>query len=308
MSKSKREIFKKNRAVVAAAVEDSWEKIASDVAQERDELKKQVENLKNNSSANDIVDIDPENCENWLYADRSEFELGDLNGLAEDIKANGQLQPAIVRKRSSTENLYEVIAGERRWRACKLAGVPLKAVIIDADDDKCIVIQTSENKNEALSPYSLSKAYQKMMETQGISQNKMAEILSIPKSSFGDLLAFSRVPNELWIEVSDMSKVSQTTAAFIAKMCEQNPSLLKTFKSISADIREGRSVRYLEKKIQKSALNKLQNRNRTYVYKNEDGKVLFRITDAGRVTLTEEVTSKYSIEVIQKKLAKALSQ
>ena len=303
----------KKKAAASAFMKDSslsWQNMAQKHINESEELSKQVEDLKRDISQLEkegIIEVSTSDCSNWSYSDRSDFELGDLEDLADDIKKNGQLQPAIIRKHADKEDKYEVIAGERRWRACKLAGIPLKAVVTDADDSRCIVIQTSENKNEALCPYSLSKAYLKMMDGKNISQNKMAEILSIPKSSFSNLLSFNRVPKEIWLDVGDMSKVSAKTASYMASECEKDPTVIKSFRAIAQDIREGRSLRYLEKKIQKSLVNKLQNRNKTYVSKNSEGKVLFRITDAGRVTFTEEVTSKLSVEEIQNKILAALT-
>jgi ParB family chromosome partitioning protein len=73
-----------------------------------------------------IIKIDPKSCICWEYADRQEFEMGDLNKLANDILMNGQLQPIIVREVG--EN-YEIIAGQRRWRACKIAGINVKAIV-----------------------------------------------------------------------------------------------------------------------------------------------------------------------------------
>ena len=293
----------------------NWKQMAQEHIDESDKLKKEMELLNkkindlNSKNSGCIFEVSADKCKNWKYADRNDFELGDIESLAEDIKINGQLQPVILRKLDSSfecEYEYEVIAGERRWRACKLAGIKLKAVLTDADDTKCLVLQTSENKKETLSAYSLSKTYMKMMKDKEISQNKMADILSIPRSTFGNLMAFNRVPTELWNEVADMSKVSSKTAGFIAAEYEKDRNLLRTFINLSGEIRQGKSIDFLNEKIRKSKINKLQNRNKTYVCKSEEGKVIFRITSSGRVTLSSDVINKYSIEEIQERLAAAL--
>jgi len=301
---NKKELFKKNRA--ALQIDEDWESIADELAKERDVLKNKIEELK--KSPSEIISIDPDLCVNWFYSDRNEFELGDIQELAEDIKRNGQLQPAIVRKVESLDinNKYEVIAGERRWRACSIAGLGLKAIVTDANDAECLVIQTSENKKESLSSYSLAKVYSKIMEDKKISQNNLSELLGIPKASLSNLLSFNKVPEEIWDEVKDMSQVSPKTAAFIVAHTNKGKEYTKAIKSLASHIREGRGVRFLEKCLDKYFSNKKLDRNRTYVQKNEEGNVLFRITENGRITLGDYVQNKYSIEEVKEKLVAAL--
>ena len=300
---NKKEMFKRNRA--ALQIDEDWEIIAEDIAKERDGLKKEIEELKGTSS--DMVSIDPNLCVNWAYSDRNDFELGDIDELAEDIKKNGQLQPVIVRKVPSLDDRYEIIAGERRWRACSLAGVPLKAIVTDSNDTDCLVIQTSENKKKSLSLFSLSKVYMRMMKDKNISQNKMAELLNIPKGSFSQILSFNKVPNEIWATVKDMSNISARTANYIARECEKGNDYVQAFQSLSEYIREGRGIDFLSNKIDKYFSNKKQNRSRTLVQKNKDGKVLFRITETGRITLNEYVTKKYSVDEIAARISEVLA-
>jgi ParB family chromosome partitioning protein len=62
----------------------------------------------------EIQSIDPKQCKRWKFADRSDFEFGKIWELAEDIKRNGQIDPAIIRPVKDPEYRYEVIAGSRR--------------------------------------------------------------------------------------------------------------------------------------------------------------------------------------------------
>ncbi len=299
---SKKEQFQKNRA--ALQIDEDWENIADEIAHERDMLRQEIEQLKNTPS--DIISVDPAICFNWAYSDRNDFELGDIDELSADIKRNGQLQPAIIRKIDSLDEKYEIIAGERRWRACSLAGIKLKAVMTDANDSDCLVIQTSENKKESLSAYSLSKVYVKLMKDKKISQNKLAELLGISKATMSNMLSFDKVPQDVWGQVGDMSKVSSRTAVFIATEIAKGAEYLSAILSLVPQIREGKGWQILENNLNKHFSNKKLNRNRTYVQKNKDGKVLFRITETGRITLGEHVRSRFSIEEVQKKLSDML--
>lgn len=299
---NKKEMFKRNRT--ALQIDEDWESIADEIAKERDVLKKQIEELKRTPS--EIIEIDPGICVNWAYSDRNDFELGDIEGLSDDIKRNGQLQPAIVRKVDSLDDKYEVIAGERRWRACSIAGVSLKAIVTEASDAECLVIQTSENKKESLSGYSLAKVYSKMMNDKKISQRQLSEMLGVPRATLQNLLAFNNVPDEIWKEVQDMSQVSPKTAGFIVTQINKGEEYIAAIKSLASHLREGRGVRFLEKCLDKYFSNKKLNRNRTYVQKNSDGKILFRITETGRITLGDFVKNKYSIEEVKDKLVDML--
>ncbi|WP_115304260.1 ParB/RepB/Spo0J family partition protein [Legionella beliardensis] len=99
------------------------------------------------------------------------------------MRLNGQLQPAIIRKIESLDFKYETIAGERRWRACKLAGIKLQAIITNEDDAGCLIIQAIENKRKSLSSYSLAIVYAKLMKDLNLSQNELSRRLNILKSS-----------------------------------------------------------------------------------------------------------------------------
>ena len=84
-----------------------------------------------------IVKLDPRACTRWKYADRSSFEFGDTNSLADDIKANGQITPIFVRElKNDPKFKYEVIAGSRRFQACLNANLMIDAIITDVSDSK----------------------------------------------------------------------------------------------------------------------------------------------------------------------------
>ena len=303
MNKNK---LKKMKDSIFLDTDGDWESIASEISKERDELKCELNRIKDKKPGHSI-EVDPKRCKNWYYSDRSAFELGDIEDLSEDIKKNGQLQPVIVRKIEHLDYDYEVIAGERRWRACKLANIPMKVEVTDKDDTGCIVIQTSENKKQSLSPYSLSKVYLKIMQDSGISQNKMATELSIPNSTFKDILSFTRVPQEVWDAVEDMSRVKPRTAAYIAKEAAKGQEYIQAFLALANKIREGAGADTLEKHIYKHMSNKKLDRNATYSYKNDSGELLFRISTQGRITLSKIITDKYSSDTIGEKLKEIFS-
>ena len=110
-----------------------------------------------------------------LNQPRKRFDQDALADLAESIRVHGIIQPLTVRRLSS--GYYQIIAGERRWRAAKLAGLAeVPAVIIEADDRKVMELGLIENlQREDLNPAEEARGYQVLMEEYGLTQEQVAE-------------------------------------------------------------------------------------------------------------------------------------
>jgi len=195
-----------------------------------------------------IKEIDPLECINWKYADRQNFEMGDLHELALNISDNGQVQPIVVRE---VNGKYEVIAGERRWRACSLINKKVKAIIKNITDEDAFILQAAENIKQELSHYSQSISYYKILGEEKISQRTLAKRLGISKSSLSNLLSFSSIPNELWDAVGDMKKVTIKTACFIKKLLDIDPNILVELILIAREIQKGAGSAKIKKLLEK---------------------------------------------------------
>lgn len=202
-------------------------------------------------NTNIIQTIDPVDCVNWRYADRQNFEMGDLQELANNIAENGQVQPIIVRL---VNNKYEVIAGERRWRACALINKNIKAIIMQLSDEDAFILQSAENIKQELSNYSKSMSYYKILSDEKLSQRTLAKKIGMSKSTLNNLLAFAGVSNDLWHAVGDMRKVTIKTACFIKQLLENNPELLNKFIEISHEIQKGAGTNKLKKLLQQQEI------------------------------------------------------
>ena len=236
-----------------------------------------------------ISDIDSNLCDNWKYADRNNFELGDLESLARDIKENGQIQPIIVRKKS--DGRYEVIAGERRWRACKLLKIAVKAIISDKDDLNAFIMQSSENSKKDLSPYSRSISYGKILEEKVTTQNKLAEKLGISKSSFSELLSFSMIPHTLWDAVGDMTKVSISTASYIRKVINEDKRNIEKLILFADKIRSGVGKKSINQYL--SSKDEVKKR----IIKDGNGSVILTVSK-DKIIFSESSLNKINIDDI----------
>lgn len=142
-----------------------------------------------------------------LNQPRKRFDDEALADLAESIKQYGVLQPLLVRRLSS--GYYQIIAGERRWRASKLAELKeVPAVIIEADDKKVMEIGLIENlQREDLNPMEEAKGYQVLMEEHGLTQEGVAERMGKSRPTIANSLRLLGLPDAIQalLEQGDLS-------------------------------------------------------------------------------------------------------
>ena len=129
---------------------------------------------------------------------RKTFDKEALQLLADSISQYGVLQPIIVREDGFTANSYEIIAGERRWRAAKLAGLSeIPAVIVDGDELKAAQISIIENvQREDLNPVEEAMAYDALIEKFGLKQEEVAQQVGKSRSTVANMLRLLELPDE----------------------------------------------------------------------------------------------------------------
>lgn len=131
-----------------------------------------------------------------LLQPRSVFDSAKLEELASSIRANGVVQPVLVRRKGAR---FELIAGERRWRAAKLAGLAeIPAVVKSVADDKILEIALIENiQREDLNPIEEAKAYKRLIETLGLRQETVAERVGRDRSYVTNYLRLLKLPDDI---------------------------------------------------------------------------------------------------------------
>ena len=127
---------------------------------------------------------------------RTHFDEASLQSLAESIRSHGIVQPLLVRRRGDG---YELIAGERRWRAAKLAGLAKVPVVVkEVPDDSLLEIALIENiQREDLNPIEEAQAYKKLIETVGLTQEALASRVGRDRSYITNYLRLLRLPDDL---------------------------------------------------------------------------------------------------------------
>ncbi len=137
---------------------------------------------------------------------RSIFDDAKLDDLAKSIRSNGVVQPVLLRRKGSR---FELIAGERRWRAAEKAGLTkIPAVVRNVSDDKVLEIALIENiQREDLNPIEEARAYKKLIETLGLTQETVGERVGRDRSYVTNYLRLLKLPEDIQ-ELLQLGRIS----------------------------------------------------------------------------------------------------
>lgn len=219
-----------------------------------------IEEAKTNDQ---IVEIDLSELRANPYQPRKNFDEEALNELASSIKEHGVFQPIIVKKSIKG---YEIIAGERRFRASKLAGMQtIPAIVKDFSDEEMMQIALLENlQRENLTSIEEAKAYKSIIESMNITQDELAKKVGKSRSHVTNILGLLKLP----ASVQDMvlyNKLSMGHARVLSKLDDP-----KTIEDLAQRvITEDLSVRKLESLVydnEEKEVKTKKNSNNEYKY------------------------------------------
>ena len=209
----------------------------------------------------EIVDLNVDEIRPNPYQPRTVFDNKSLNELALSIKENGVFQPIIVKKSIKG---YELIAGERRLRASKIAGLDtIPAIVRQLDDAKMAEIALLENlQRENLNVLEEAKAYKKLIEELDLTQEELSRKVSKSRSHITNIIGILRLPKEVQDMILD-NKLTMGHARTLSKLNDDD-EIIKMAKEI---VEGSLPVRETEKMTDNSAKKKVQKRTRNTEYK-----------------------------------------
>jgi len=122
----------------------------------------------------EVLDVQIELIQPGQQQPRTTFHQAKLDELAQSIRASGIIQPLLLRRRGG---MFELVAGERRWRAAQMAGLRhVPAIVRDIPDDKLLELALIENIQRAdLNPVEEANAYKRLIESLGLTQEEVAQ-------------------------------------------------------------------------------------------------------------------------------------
>ncbi len=184
---------------------------------------------------------------------RKIFDKNSLEDLSQSIKVQGIIQPIIVRKKG--ENNYEIVAGERRWRASQLAKLhEVPVVIKDIDDKTALEFAIIENVQRSdLNAIEESNGYKNLIERYNYTQDQLAEVVGKSRSHIANTIRLSSLPNE----IQDMVKNNLLSAGH-ARCLINVPNNVELAREIISKNLSVRQSEVLSKKYQFSNVKKLK--------------------------------------------------
>ena len=187
----------------------------------------------------DINDIKPNSNQ-----PRKTFDEDKLNELAASIEEHGLIQPLVLRK---AEKGYEIVAGERRWRAARKIGIrEIPCIVRELTDEENMLLAIIENmQREDLNPIEEAEGIRQMIETYGLTQEEVSKSVGKSRPYIANSLRLLRLPETVIKYVEDGS-LSTGHAKAIAAVSDEK----KQIELAEVAIRDGLSVRQLEKLAQ----------------------------------------------------------
>ena len=204
------------------------------------DLEEMEKTIYENSTNEEIVELYLDDLRPNPYQPRKVFDDEALNELSESIKEHGVFQPIIVKKSIKG---YEIIAGERRYRASKLAGLKtIPAIIRDFTDSQMMEIALLENlQRENLNVIEEAIAYKSMIENLDLTQEQLSKRVGKSRSHITNILGLLRLPKEVQKQVIQ-GNITMGHARMLSKL-EDNDKIIELANKI---VKESLTVRDIE--------------------------------------------------------------
>ena len=259
----------------------------------------------NSTESDKIVPLNINEIEPNRNQPRKDFDEEALNSLAESISQHGLIQPIVVRP--TIGGGYTIIAGERRWRACRMAGLSeIPVVIKDTDEQNLMEMALVENlQREDLNPVEEALGYKSLIDGFGLTQEEVATKMAKSRSAVANALRLLNLKEE---ELEALRSGKITSGHARALLSAENEEIrAKMFESAL----NGENVRVLEKMAkEKKTAPKRETKPTFYSevelsIKNElHRKAAVKSTGKGKATFTIEFFSDEELEDFANKLCK----
>jgi ParB family chromosome partitioning protein len=175
------------------------------------------------------------------FQPRADFDEDEIKLLAESLRREGMLQPVVVRPAGGS---YQIVAGERRWRAARLAGLDrIPVVVRELDDRKALEIALVENlQRRDLNPMEKARGFRQLMQMNGWTQEELADTVGLSRPSVANFMRLLELPPEVQEAVS-RGTITMGHARALLSVSQRGTQ----FQMLKRIIQEELSVRELEK-------------------------------------------------------------
>lgn len=232
------------------------------------------------------LELSIEQLEPGEFQPRRNFNEENLKQLAESISTHGILQPILVRSIDEVEAKYEIIAGERRWRAAQMAQLhEVPVIVAQMDDEEALEIALIENlQREDLNPLEEAEGYQRLIDQFGHTQGKLSAVIGKSRSHIANTLRLLTLPENVQAYVNDGSLTAGHARALITA---ENPlELAKTVVNQGLSVRETERLAKETKADYEGKKDKLESKTKK------------QKKSADTLALEEELSNKLGLDVV----------
>lgn len=191
-----------------------------------------------NPKSEELLEIDIDLIEPNSEQPRSKFAEEKLEELAQSIRINGVVQPIVVRRKGGK---FQIVAGERRWRASQKAGLrKIPSIIREVSDDKLLELALIENiQRQELNPIEEARAYKNLTESFGLTQEMIAERVGKNRTVITTFIRLLKLPNDVLNLVEDEKiTAGHARALLMADGVESQRRLARKIVEMSLSVRE----------------------------------------------------------------------
>ena len=203
-----------------------------------------------------LIEIDTHMLDAWEYRDDVEIDFAAVDTLAHSIQEKGQSQPIVLthvndifKPRTNPHVQYVVIAGYRRFLACRKLNRPIQAVVRNYNFEEAIACLISENEKHDVSDFSLGLVCHNLLESSKISIEELSQQLKINKGSLKKLLCFADVPLKLWSKTANVHKLSRSAAEKLKSYWVKGKEYQDALLQIAPMIGKTASIKKWEKEL-----------------------------------------------------------
>lgn len=289
---------------------DFLSSVAEKMQQASCDMKKISHINMNNES---VIKMNPVDVANWEYRDRQDFELGDIDELAESIELNGQAQPIIIvekdhifRSVNECGAKYIVIAGYRRWLACKSKNIFVESIIRNMSIEQAIACLISENQKEQVSDYSKGMFYYQLLNNEKITKKTLSERIGLKRGMFDNYISFAEVPREIWDAVGDLRNVSARTSSTIKLLAQKGPEYKQALVSIAGKISEGIGEKKIMTLVNMELNKTMQNKKIGNSTRVEFSNSIYMDSKKNQIKLSLKNLDENEVETLKNKISKVL--
>jgi ParB family chromosome partitioning protein len=229
----------------------------------------------------EFIEVDVDLIEPNAKQPRTRFTDENLEELAQSIRANGIVQPILVRRRGAR---YQLVAGERRWRASQRAGIQkIPAIVREVADEKLLELALIENiQRQELNPIEEARAYKNLIETIGLTQEMVAERVGKNRTVVTTCLRLLKLPKDIQ-QLVEEEKISagHARALLMSNDVESQRRLASKIIEMSLSVRE------TEKAVKRIGVNNGETVDKTAIRSKKDANIKAAETKLKRYLATQ---------------------